>query len=746
MKWALGVVLALGAGGVLAGEERGGSARPDAFACSLADFGRIDSPKEAAAALEKALDALGATGGVLLIPRRAAGLLKIEGAPQELVRIPPPPEPARTWRSGPALTILEVSEAHVTVHVPPMNGLHVARTLRLGEGQSLPHWGTHPMIWLENRLVHGSASYLDWLQEPVEKGSDRRFYVPTIRGIRPAQFLNVHGGPGYGGGVLRAYVKSVGYDPGKKMHYFVADTDMSHKAGAIVHNKSNTGILHMTQTSNSDNQTYDVKVIRNQYAHGDTYVYYCDFNYMSNVHSAAGDENGHCYAAFIRTLKNNLRGKVERVDWAKQQLRLAADARNLETLGDSRPLVNLNPKKWITQGKVWIVPAESPWRTVDTGKYPFHGKAYPSRLVKNPVSGANELRMGGLIRGERDCPWTEAVVGRFFAVTEEGERVPGGNLRWYEITALRPNGDGTKDIEVRRYWWGAKSAGSPTLYSTENGSWDGHLRPLAYAIAPGTYVDDVSKAIPGPAGGERTVGIVPYADQGGAFDFEPGDAVEQAIGPDPFKPQAFRVWMWEDVPGAWPSAVLDFANHGAASRYAAMAVSGGGTTLEQVEKRQERKPAWDNVVAVQSACSVGVNFMADVADAAILFQQPNREQPIRWHYGHEEGKPPKEASLTVSRESGALTFRGGGLCLGGGISGSETPARNLCGKNVGVEAGATSVSVTLPVPEADGDYAVFIEQSWLTARAVTKKTATGFSVQFASAAPEKATLDWMILR
>ena len=85
------------------------------------------------------------------------------------------------------------------------------------------------------------------------------------------------------------------------MHYLVADTDIDHKAGAILHNKSNTGLLHMLQTSNNDNQTYDVKVIRNQYAHGDTYIYYCDFNYMSNIHSAAGDENGNCYAAFIRS-------------------------------------------------------------------------------------------------------------------------------------------------------------------------------------------------------------------------------------------------------------------------------------------------------------------------------------------------------------------------------------------------------------------------------------------------------------
>jgi len=721
---------------------------PETVVRSLADFGPLATAPQAQEAYAKALEALGKTGGLLLVPRAAARLLRIEGPPQPLVRIPPAPAPARSWRHGPAVTLLEAGERSLTLRVPPMDGLHVARTLRLPDGESLPHWGTHPMLWLDSRIVHGSSSYLDWLQEPVQKGADRRFYLPTIRGIRPGQFLNVHGGPGYGGGVLRAYVKSVGYDPQKKMHYFVADTNLDHKAGAIAHNKSNTGILHMLQTSNADNQTYDVKVIRNQYAHGDTYVYYCDFNYMSNVHSAAGDENGHCYAAFIRTLKNNLRGKVESIDWATRQLTLSADSRNLASLGDSRPLINLNPSKQITAGKVWIVPAESYWETTDTGKFPFGGKTYPTRLVKNPRTGVGGLHMGGLIRGDAQCPWTPAIVGRFFAVTQEGERVPGGNLRWYQITSLKLNGDGTKDIEIRRFWWGAKEAGSPTLYSLENASWDGHLRPLAYAIAPGAYVNDVSRAIPGgPRGGERTVGIVPHPDQGTPLDFAPGDPVEQAIGPDPFKPQAFRVWMWEDVPGAWPSSVLDFANHGAASRYAAMKVGGGGATLEQVAKRQERKPAWDNVVAVRSACSVGINLMGDVAEAAILFHQPTREQPLVWRYGHEEGRAPRDASLAVSRTTGALAFTGGGLCVrGGGLSGSQTPARNLRGKNVAVKAGAKSLAVAFPAAEADADYAVFVEQTWLTSRAVTRKAPEGFTVEFSAPAPDDATLDWMIVR
>ena len=750
----VGVLCVVYVSGLSAFAEESPSPEPPRGVNDLSDFGPLDTPQQVKDAFKSAVEKLSARGGILVIPPGLSKYINPELASQELVRIPPLPETTRSWRSGPGITIVESNEKQVTVHVPQIEGLRIARTLRTKEGNSLPHWGTHPIVTLENRLIFGSMSYLDWLQAPVEKGKDRRFYLATIRGIRPGQFLNAHGGPGYGGGVTRAYVKSLGYDAEKKLHYFVADTELNHVTGAIIQNKSNTGLIHSTQTSNSDNQTYDVKVIRNQYAHGDTYIYYCDFNYMTNVHSAAGDENGNCYSAFTRSLGNNFRGAVESVDWQTCRLKFRNGAENIHTLGDSRPLINLNPKKQITAGRVLIVPAESYWELTDTGKYPFEGKTYPTRLQKDPRTGVNGLKMGGLIRGDADCPWTDAIVGRYFAVAEPGERVPrSNNLRWYTIRSLKANGDGTKGIEIERFWWGAKSAGSPTLYSLENCSWDGHLRPLSYVIAPGTYVNDVSRALPGgDRGGQRIVGLAPYREQGSSLDFEPGDQIEQAIGPDPFKPQIFRSWMWENVPGPWPSAVFDIANLGAASRYSVMSVRGGPANLDDVARRQEKKPAWDNFLVLQSSAGVGINCQADFADAAILFQQPHHEQPIKWHYGHEEGKPPKEATLTVSRETGALTFQGGGLNANGpiasatGLSGSGQPARNLRGKNVPVKAGATEAQISFPNEEVDAEYAAFVEQTWLTNRAITQQTGKGFTVQFDRPAPEGAKLHWMIVR
>jgi hypothetical protein len=719
---------------------------------ALSDYGPLGTAAEAQATYAKAIHELRRSGGVLIVPGNTWRLLK-EVPLQGLLRTPAPPLETRQWRTGAGVTVVVLDEQQPTVHLPPLSGLRIQRRLGLDDGDSLPHWGTHPALTIDNRLVYGSTSYLDWLQEPVARGNDRRFYLATVRGLRPGMFLNIHGGPGYGGGVTRACIKSLGYDADKQMAYLVADTAMDHRAGAILHNKSNTGLVHMLQTSNNDNQTYDVKVIRNQYAHGDTYVYYCDFNYMSNVHSAAGDENGNCYAAFIRSLDNNFRGTAESVDWATGRLKFTPAVRNVETLGDSRPLINRSPKKAITQGKVLIVPAECYVEPVDAGKCRFQGKSYPTQLLKDVRTGVSGLRMGGLIRGDRDCPWTPAIVGRYFAVANPEEKTPKGNLRWYLITSLHANADGTKDIEIRRYWWGAKSAGSPTLYRQESYSWDGHLRPLDYIIAPGTYVNDVSRALAGgDRGGQRTLGLAPYRDKDSGFDFEPGDAVEQAIGPDPFKPQAFRVWMWEDVPGAFPAAVFDLRNNGAASRYSALTISGGSATLEESAKRQQQKPAWDNVIVLNTAAGVGLNCKADFANAAILFQQPNREQPIKWHYGQEEGRPPKEAVLTVSRASGELRFQGGGFRSDGpvsgvtGLSAEPAPAKNLRGKNIPVAEKATSIRVPFPQAEVDGNYAVFVEQWWLSNRAISDKGPEGFTISFANPAPAKATLDWMIVR
>jgi hypothetical protein len=75
-----------------------------------------------------------------------------------------------------------------------------------------------------------------------------------------------------------------------------------------------------------------------------------------------------------------------------------------------------------------------------------------------------------------------------------------------------------------------------------------------------------------------------------------------------------------------------------------------------------------------------------------------------------------------------------------------TPAKNLRGKNVAVKMDETKIAVAFPVAETYETYAVFVEQNWLTNRAIVRKEASGFTVEFERAVPKGAKLDWMLVR
>ena len=136
-----------------------------------------------------------------------------------------------------------------------------------------------------------------------------------------------------------------------------------------------------------------------------------------------------------------------------------------------------------------------------------------------------------------------------------------------------------------------------------------------------------------------------------------------------------------------------------------------------------------------------------VADA----QQAKSVHPLS-DFGPLDSPANIQATLTVSKETGRLQFAGGGVSTHGpvtavtGLSADEQPANNLRGKIVPVAAAANSIRIRFPHPVSDGNYAVFLEQSWLTNRAVSDKGGEGFTVTFSDPAPEKATLDWMIVR
>ncbi|MEI8062496.1 MAG: hypothetical protein WCH84_00360 [Verrucomicrobiota bacterium] len=727
----------------------GGLPESESAMYSLDQFGPVSTAAEAEATFQKAsTDLIAAGGGILVIPAKTLPGWIPKNTTQHELRTPAAPAQTKSWRTGPGVTVIDARGSTTKIMPPQTGGMVFQRTLDLPPSESLPHWGYYPLVSMKNTILRGSTSYHDWLQEDVKAGKDQRFYVATIRGIFPGEFVN---GLQYNGGVPRLCVKSLGYDKEKKMWYFVADTDVDVVKSALISNKNHANVLNMDTYSHTENQTFDVKMWRYNYSQGDNYLFDARFKYMGDVHSTAGDENGVLYAAFVEALTQIFRGTVEQWNPATSELIFKAGASG-STLGTGRPVINMNPTKWITKGTVNIVqPANWIEDSSKMDNAVFQGKTYPTTIEKNKL-GIPVLKMGGLIRFSADAPVTDEAVGRYFAVDEKDECVPNTDVRrWYLIDSVTQNPDGTKDIKIIRHWWGAKAMSSPMLYKPENCSSDGHVKPLQYIIAPGANAYDVADGVNSP---KRIIRLAPTPFTGTALDFAAGDAIEQAIGSDPFKPTPFRSWMWDQIPGAFPSSVFDIANNGAIMRDSLIWVHGNSTGNIEKDKgyHYDRNPTWDKFLRLDSTCNIGIRFGADTADAAILFTQPHHEQPLKWYYDITTNRPPQVASLTVSRDTGDFNFVGGNLNVNGSVGArglsadGKIPARNLRGKDVAVKAGETRVTIAFPAEEADASYAVFIEKNWLGDRAIAKKDAKGFTIQFEKPAPADAKLDWMIVR
>ncbi|MEI7437438.1 MAG: hypothetical protein WCL16_11615 [bacterium] len=723
---------------------------------ALNQFGPVGTPQQASETFTNAsAQLIAAGGGMLIIPPEAPKGWTPKNNTQGIWLNPPAPAPSnKGWGKGPGVTVIDYRTGTLKIMPPQVTGLEINRVLDLPQGQSLPHWDYQPMIKLNNAVLNGSNSYRDWLQEDVKAGKAQRFYVRTIRGLFPGAFMN----SGDYSTVQRLYVQSLGYDKAKQMWYFLADTDADIKKGALIHNKNHVNVLRMDTWSHNENQTFDFMLWRHNYSQGDNYLFDARFSYMGDVHSTAGDENGVIYAAFVQSEINAFRGKVESWNPATAELKYKA-ATKADTLGSGRPLINLNPAKWITNGVVRIVrPASWTASPLDRAPDPvFQGKTYPTTVESNNL-GIASLKIGGLIRLSADAPAGPEVAGRYFAVDQPGEYVGGkkavGQIRrWYLIDSLNVNPDGTRDLRIVRHWWGAKSAGAPTLYRNDNYTSDGHDQPLRYVIAPGVNVYDVSDGVESPQvnklGSKKILRLAPAPFAGTAVDFATGDAIEQAIGPDPFKPIPFRSWLWDAVPGAFPAPVFDVVNHGV-MRHAVLTVAGGSGSLEKdLASQPDASPPWDNLMVFNSACNNGIVFAGDTAESAIFFAQPNgRAQPIKWLYGADR----KEAALTVSPVSGTMKFDGNGISVPGGLTGvggiSATPtmATNLRGIAIPVKAGEKELAVNFANRESDDNYAIFVQLSWLSRQAVVGQTPTGFTVRFETPPARDEKLHWLLVR
>mgnify|MGYP006278569399 CR=1 FL=1 len=269
---------------------------------SIKEFGPTSTRAEAEETFRKALqDLTEKDGGILVVPEDVPTQARLENTARWSHSVNPTSNKLQDWKVGPGVTVFDLRRGDLRILVPQLTrghsgGFILNRVMRLPEGDSLQHWTEEGVMSIDNKVIHGPCNYLDWIVAPVKAGPNSRFYVPQVRNIFPGMYLNAHEGPGYGGQCERITVKSVGYDKEKQLHYFTAHTNIDHVAGAIVQNKSHVPAVRIDNELNAANQTWDFFMTRNQYANGDSEMLHATFNYMGNVHSMAGDENGNVWA------------------------------------------------------------------------------------------------------------------------------------------------------------------------------------------------------------------------------------------------------------------------------------------------------------------------------------------------------------------------------------------------------------------------------------------------------------------
>ncbi len=726
----------------------------------LASFGDISTAAAAEKTLAKAIRTLMSQGGgVLVIPPHAPKEMKVLNNSQ-------------TDRNGHAVTILDYRGGFIDVHLPAMGkhktgvwaGQRLERTVNLiPEGSRFPFQGVHAAQAIQNYVISGSSSYMATLTRAVKKGNDQHVYVDLIRGIYPGQYLTVTSSVvSYSPPYDRIIVKSIGWDDEAKRNYFTADFEHDHGVGCLVYNKHVVNGVQIEGNSNADNQTMEFQVIRRVYGVGDSFGVSSAMYYMSDIFSGFGDEGACIINSESIGILDGFHATVEAIDWDKDEITYAAGQTNPHTLSSSRPLINMNKNKWITRGQIYIVGPSGKWR----------GKTYPN---KTGGPGNVFAYAGGAIFGSKDCGWTQDIVGRFFTVTDPTEvlspddgSTAGGYAtlpdrpvyRWYRIMSLETGDDGMQRLRILRVRWSAVAAGAPKLFRDDNYTHDGHEKPLSYAIAPGAWVYDISRgwADTIPTGGRigkdhpRKIRVTPHADRGSKFDFVVGDPVEQAVGPDPWHPVPIRIRQFDQMPTTMNGGSIEIEQLGRVQVPHALVISSITRSLADLERRKDRKPAFDDLISFQSVSHTGIRFNSAVLETAILFDQPGGNvQPIRWRRttGGTSALyvPPSGAGAgDLVFEGGNLDLRNHGVKSMRGLSATDKPAKNLRGINVPVPPRAVTLNVKFAVPEADADYSLTVQPSWMTMDRVARKTADGFAVEFSQAAPASAMIDWQLIR
>ncbi len=692
----------------------------------LSEFGPYGTIQSAEATLQQALNTIIAKGGgVLCIPH---------DAPQDFY----PRNLEQNDQNDPAVTIIDYRQGTERIYVPPMGARNTQGDGQGGHlierdlSQNLSWQNVFSTQYIQSRYLGGASSYAQPLSQAVMAGTKQKLYVPSHRGLFIGQTLRVTGEQdGYGGVSEIIIIKKLGLDQGGP--YFVADLNHNHPKGALAYNKNVVNGLTVDDTSNCDNQSGSLLVNRKTYGTGDTFGISTRLVYQGDIMSSGGDEGGVGISSQIEHDLDCFRGEVE--SWNPQNRELIYKPGNVkpQKLGTSRPLINLNPQKWTTSGKVQVTPSGNP----------------ESKIIGTP-----------------GVDWDQSVVGCFIAIDDPSEYSADGFSnsvhRWWHITSLEDAEDGYKHLYVESTWWFVSTKRGPSLFRYTNyTTGPSHIVELNYIIAPGAWVSDVRRAVAGNTPGndgwaydddERTLVLAPLLSKGTSFDFEPGDAITNPPGPDPWLPTAFRARHFNNYPGSMKGASFLSENFGKVQIGAGLFVMGPHGSVDEVKANQKDGEVTFNAgVYIFAATESAIRIRGPVQQGAIdLWQPEGNEQKIRWF----KAGGASASTLHARPDNGDFVFAGGnvdhtnnGSIKLKGLSATGTPAQNLRDFNVPVAVGETQLNITFPVTEADASYAVLVECSWITNKAVKDKTTNGFTVVFDQLTPQSGgTLDWLLVR
>jgi hypothetical protein len=709
----------------------------------LSEFGPYRTAAEATVALDKAFRALVAQGGgILVIPH---------DAPEGWY----PRNRGQSAFNTPGVTVLDSRGGVERAYVPPFgttasDGLRGGnRLIERDAAGTFPGMGTYSTEGIVSRFRGGASSYLHRLARPVVPGRDARLYVVTSRGLFQGQTLRVTGEPdGYGGASEWVTVKSLeldGHEP-----FIVADVTQEHPRGALLYNKNVVNGLAVSDTANCDNQSMTVMVEKHIYGTGDSFVVSANLNYQGNVMSAAGDEGGLCYAGDIVQDPEAFWGEVESWDRDTRSLVFKPGALRPQKLGTSRPIINMNPKKWLRDGKVLVVPPG----------------------YKYLREEATQLEQPLLVAPDA-TGWDRSLMGRFVAIDEPSESyaadeplsfgyagAPGKPLhRWWLIREMERRSDGRWNVFVERTAWWTTLRGGPTLMRSSNYTTDrNHLRPLGYIVAPGSWASDVRDAVCGDQPGvvgvaapkdRRTIVLAPFP-QAARFDFEPNDPITQPLGADVWRPTGVRIRHHQGYPGIISDASFGSYNAGKTQVQAAMEVSAStqGTLDEVRAKQKDGRPPYGAGIVLHAATGTALEIRGPVEQVAVdLWEHDGNIKPIQWRL------PSGAARVHADPKTGDFVFSGGnldvqdrGVVRQAGVSATSTAARNLRGISIPVPGGAKRATVRFDRPEADSAYSIVVQGNWFTLDRVTAKRADGFDVEFSEVAPAGAAFDWQLVR